>query len=352
MVITLDGRACPAIEGQTVLEVARENGIWIPSLCWHPRTGRTGRCRACLVEVEGFPSLKEACGLLVRDGMAVNTTSEKVMSARRMVVELLLAQGHHDCLSCEANGRCELQDMAWHLGIERPSFRFDVPIEPVDDSSPGVLIDRDRCIQCGRCVTGCQDLVVHEVLGFENRGHEARLVCDDDRPMGSSTCVQCGECVQLCPVGALVFRPAKGKARSWELSATKVTCPYCGVGCQIDLLTRDDRIVSTAAHMHRWREQPNQGMLCVKGRFGLDFVDSPERLSRPLLRKGEDLVEVSWDEALDYVASGLARIREASGPDAVGFCSSAKCSNEENYAFMRFARGVIGTNNIDHCARL
>lgn len=353
MQLTIDGRRIQASTGQTVLEAARSAGIFIPALCHHPRTGKAGRCRACVVEIEGMRGLKESCAVEARDGMVIHTDTDRVAQTRRMVVELLLADGHHNCISCQANGACELQEMAYRIGIERPGFLVESEIAPLDESSEGIVRDPNKCIQCGRCVTACQNLVVNQVLAFGYRGSHARVVCDDDLPMGKSTCVQCGDCVQVCPVGALVLKqPREAKIRPIETEAAKVTCPYCGVGCQIDLHTKDNKYVFAMAHQGQWDRQPNKGMLCVKGRFGLDFVDSPERLRTPLVRKDGELVEATWDEALDVVATGLKKVRDAFGPDAIGFFASAKVTNEENYALGRLARAAIGTNNIDHCARL
>jgi len=351
--LTIDGRPIEAVPGQTVLDAARAAGIYIPALCYHPKTGKAGRCRACVVEVQGLRGLKEACALEARDGMVVHTDTARVQQTRRLVVELLLADGHHNCISCQANGTCELQDMAYHVGIERPSFLIESAPTPVDASSEGIVRESDKCIQCGRCVKACQNGVVNEVLAFGYRGSHAAVVCDDDQPMGDSSCVLCGECVQVCPVGALVLKqPREAKVRPSETVATKVTCPYCGVGCQIDLHTKDNAYVFAMAHERQWERQPNKGMLCIKGRFGLDFVDSPHRLRTPLVRKDGALVEASWDEALDLVAAGLQKTKDTHGADAVGFFASAKVTNEENYALSRLARAVIGTNNIDHCARL
>jgi len=352
MRITIDGKEFDAQPGQTVLEVALANGIYIPSLCWHPRLGKAGRCRACLVEVEGLSALKESCALEVRDGMGIHTSTERVLAARRMVVELLLASGCHNCLSCEMNGACELQDMAYSLGIETPSFYVEEEHLPLDESSEGIVRDLNRCIECGRCVAACNNTVMNEVLDFGYRGSHSRLICDDDLPMGSSSCVQCGECVQVCPVGALTFKLARGQARTWETQSTKVTCPYCGVGCQIDLVTKENRVLYAYGHEGYWDQQPNKGMLCVKGRFGLDYVNSPERLRTPMIRRDGELIPCSWDEALDFTVDKLKTIKAEHGPDAIGFLCSAKVTNEENYAMMRLAREVIGTNNIDHCARL
>ncbi|MCK5269474.1 MAG: formate dehydrogenase subunit alpha [Sedimentisphaerales bacterium] len=352
MQITIDGRKLEAQAGQTILEVARENNIYIPSLCWHPRTGKAGKCRSCLVEVENVRGLKTSCTEDVRDGMVVNTETEPVLAARRMVVELLLANGKHNCLSCESNGACELQDAAYSLGIETPSFVIDTEDIPPDESSEGIIVDHNKCIQCGRCIAGDNNNVVHSVLAMGFRGHEEKVVCDNDIPMGESDCVQCGECVQLCPVGAIIDKRAKGTARNWETTKTRVTCPYCGVGCQIDMHTKDNQFIKATAYEENWQKQPNKGMLCVKGRFGLDYVQHPDRLTDPLIRKNGELVKATWDEALDYTAKRFLEIKKQHGSDSLGVLASAKISNEENFQAMKFARAVLGTNNVDHCARL
>ncbi|MBN1944415.1 MAG: formate dehydrogenase subunit alpha [Bradymonadales bacterium] len=353
MHLTIDGRIVEATPGQTVLDAARAAGIYIPALCYHPKTGKAGRCRACVVEVDGLRGLKESCALPVKEGMVVHTNTPKVVATRRMVVELLIGEGHHNCMSCQANGDCELQEMAYQLGIERPSYLIETEPTPLDVSSLGIVREADKCIHCGRCVTACQHGVVNEVLAFAYRGNHTKVVCDDDLPMGDSSCVQCGECVQVCPVGALVLaRPWQRKIRSYDTQVTKITCPYCGVGCQIDMHTKDNKYAYAMAHEGQMERQPNKGMLCVKGRFGLDFVDAPDRLRKPLIRKDGELTEASWEEALDLVEANLRSIKETHGADALGFLSSAKVTNEENYAMNRLSRAVFGTNNIDHCARL
>ena len=349
---TIDGRPVSARPGQTVLQVAREHGTYVPSLCYHPRVGQAALCRTCVADVEGAPLLQPTCALQVRDGMAVRTTTERVLEARRTNVELLLASGVHDCLACEAVGRCELQEAAYRLGIERPSFGVAARRQPVDSSSPFIVRDPDKCIHCFRCIRGCTDLVVNDVLEMGFRGRESRIVCDTDLPLGRSSCVSCGECVQLCPTGALTEKKAAGKGRPWELDRVRTTCPYCGVGCQVELHVDHaaNRIVRVSGVEG---VPPNDGMLCLKGRFGYDFTSSPQRLTSPLVRRsrGEPLEPVSWDVALDFTAGRLAAIRARNGPDAIGVISCARSTNENNYAAMKFARAGVGTNNIDHCAR-
>ena len=350
--VTIDGKVYTTEAGKTVLELAKENGIYIPSLCYHPRTGKAGKCRACLVEVEGMPKLTESCNLPVRDEMVVHTNTQRVKEVRKMIVELHLSNGEHNCISCERNGNCELQDMAYHCGIEIPSYPVAWETVELDESSEGIVLNANKCIQCGRCITACNHNVMHEVLDFGWRSGDMRVICDDDKPMGESSCVQCGECVQVCPVGALTFKNAKGVGQYWTLDKTKVICNYCGVGCSIDMYTKDNKFVYSLGTEENWQEQVNKGMLCVKGRFGFDFLNRDDRLKTPLIRKNGKLEEATWDEALDLVASKFTEIKQKHGAGALGFFTSARISNEENYSVMRFARGVIGTNNIDHCARL
>ena len=347
--LTLDGREVPFRPGQTVLEVAREHDVKIPALCYHRKTGPAGRCRVCVVEVEGQRGLATSCNLAARAGMVVHTGSERVLEVRRMVVNLLLSSGEHNCLACEQNGHCELQDAAYQLGIETPAFLLSGPKAEVDDSSEMIVFDHRKCIQCGRCIAACNQVVVNEVLGMAQRGFEARVVCDLDQPMSRSTCVQCGECVQLCPVGAIIDKKAVGRGRAWELEQVNTTCPYCGVGCQVTLHV--DRGANRIVRVTGREVPPNDGMLCVKGRFGYEFPSSPKRLTSPMLRKNGKLEPVSWDEALDFTAKRIGEIVKQNGPDVFSAFGSGRITNENNYAIAKFARAVIKTNNVDHCAR-
>jgi formate dehydrogenase major subunit len=347
--LVLDGREVAFRDGQTVLDVARENGIKIPSLCYHRKTGRLGRCRLCLVEVEGQSTLAAACTTEPRDGMVVRTGSERVLEARRVIVNLLLSNGEHNCLSCERDGDCELQDAAYDLGIEAPAFLLTAPKETVDSSSEMITVDRRKCILCGRCVAACQHTVVNGVISFGERSLDSRIIFDIDRPMGRSTCVQCGECVQMCPVGALLDKKATGKGRAKDLEKVDSTCPYCGVGCQVTLhVDRDaNRIIRVTGR----EVEPNDGTLCVKGRYGFEFPSSEKRLTHPLIRKRGRLEPVSWNEALDFLAERIDTVVKKHGPDVFSAFGSGRATNENNYALAKFTRAVIRTNNIDHCAR-
>ncbi len=350
-VLMIDGREVEAGDGLTILEAARDAGMYIPSLCYHPRVGQSGLCRICVVEVEGARGLVTACNTPVREGLVVHSSTEPVLEARRVIVDLLLADGTHDCLSCQMSGRCELQDAAYHLGIERTSYSRTGEPEPVDDSHRMIVRDPNKCIQCWRCIKGCNETVVNEVLEMGYRGYRSVVIADQNVPLGDSSCLACGECVQLCPTGALVEKKALGRGRPWDLEKVRTTCSYCGVGCQIDLHVDREKnriVMATGAE----GALPNDGMLCVKGRFAYDYPASDRRLTHPLIRKDGVQVEATWDEALDHAASRLKAIIKKHGPDAVAGVGCAKDTNENNYATMKLMRAVIGTNNLDHCARL
>jgi formate dehydrogenase alpha subunit len=349
--ITIDGVEIEADESQTILDVARDNCIYIPTLCSHPHLSNVGACRVCLVEVKGAPTLSASCCTPVAKDMVINTNSERAVSARKLVVELLLASHKIDCLTCESNGDCKLQKLAYDMGIERDKIRFGIQAseKPLDDSSPVIIRDYSKCILCGRCVRACQEVTLKGVLGFVDRGHEMTVAAGLDQPLKETDCASCGACVQVCPVGALVDKMTRFRGRVWELSKTATICPYCGVGCSMNLYTKDNKVIKVAGN----EDGPeNKGLLCVKGRYGYDFINSKDRLATPLIKRNGKFEPATWDEALDLVITKFMELKERYGGDSLAGLASAKCSNEENYLFQKLVRTCFGTNNIDHCARL
>ncbi len=346
--VVIDGRTLKARRGQTVLEVALENGIDIPFLCYHPRISKTGACRICLVRVDNR-MLRASCVEPAVDGMTVVTEDEGIIAMRKWILELLLSDGDHNCLYCDASGDCLLQRYVTRYDVKPPVGK-PLRERTVDlESSNALKRNEYRCILCQRCVKACKEIQVSNVWGFSERGFETRLIADDDKLIGESSCVKCGTCAQMCPTGALTLQPVLGRGLHWELKKESSICIYCGVGCKIDFYTNSQgQLVKAMGH----QDGPNLGQLCVKGRFGFDFVQSPKRLTTPLIKKGGVFKEATWDEALDLVAAKLSEIKKDHGADAIGALASAKCTNEENYLLQKFVRSVIGTNNIDHCARL
>jgi len=347
-VFSLNGKETVYQPGQSVLEAARAAGVNIPTLCYLKDTTPTGACRICLVEIAGARTLMAACTTPVAAGMEVFTETERVHKTRKLNVELLLSSGRHDCLVCEKNGDCRLQDLAYYYGIKEMRFPQDQDFYPTEEDNPFIVRDFTRCIRCGRCIQACNELVVNRAISYGYRGKDSKVVTGGDGPYLGSECVFCGQCVEVCPVGALTEKKARGKARAWETKKIRTTCAYCGVGCQQWLHVKDGRITKVTAVEDG---EPNMGRLCVKGRFGYDFIYSEDRLKTPLIRENGNFREASWDEALDLVAGKFKEIIAKDGPDAIAGVSCARSINEDSYQMQKLFRAVLGTNNIDHCAR-
>lgn len=339
--LNINGQDVIAGEGITVLEAARDAGIYIPTLCSDPDLEPYGGCRLCVVEIEKMRGLPTACTTTASDGMVVRTETEAVNQARRTVIDLLIADHPLDCLTCVKDQRCDLQEAASYLGITERRFPRTERNLPVDSSNPFFKLDRNYCILCGKCVRTCDEVTAVNAIEIVERGYQSRVSPFADKPLLESICQSCGECVARCPVAALTPKEA-----TLPTDEVATTCPYCGVGCGMYLGTRNGKIVSVRGD----RENPaSHGRLCVKGRFGIsEFVHHRERLSRPLIRKNGKLSEAGWDEALELVASRFAGCQS----DEVAIIASAKGTNEDNYIIQKFGRAVLGTNNIDHCARL
>jgi len=347
--ITIDGKQISAPPNSTILSAARMAGIRIPTLCDHPALKPIGACRVCLVEVEKQRVLQPACTFPVSEGRVVHTNSPQTREARRFVLELLLSDHPYDCMTCSAAGNCELMDLAYEYGIKQTRFPGEQHNYAIQDDDPFIYRDYNKCILCRRCVRACDEINGVEAIGLLNRGFSSKIGTAFDGNLQDSPCESCGMCIAVCPTGALAPKQSLGKGRWWEMKKVTTVCPYCGVGCTLDLQVKDNKVIQVASN---WEGAANKGWTCVKGRFGWDYVESQERLTTPLIRKNGEFVEASWDEALDLVADKFAEIAKRDGPDALGFLASAKCTNEENYLVQKLARAVIGTNNVDHCARL
>jgi len=343
--LTIDGKKVTCDEGRTVLEAALDNDIYIPNLCYHPLLEPYGACRMCIVEIEGMRGLPTACTTRAADGMVVRTDSDEIHQVRRMTAELLIVDHFTDCLLCSSNQRCELQNVAAYLGIDRTRLKRTVRETEVDDSNPFFRRDMSKCILCAKCVRMCQEVRAVSAIDTAFRGYETTISAPNGVPIAESVCVSCGACVDVCPTGAL---SAKIEALP-PTTETVTTCVYCGCGCSLILGVRRGEIVRVRGD----EANPiHSGLLCVKGRFGLAFVRSPERLTKPLIKRDGEFQEATWDEALDLVAKRFTEIKRKHGPDSLAGLSSAKCTDEENFVFQKFVRAVFGTNNVDHCARL
>jgi formate dehydrogenase alpha subunit len=335
-------------KGTTILKAAQKAGAFIPTLCHDDELSSPGACRICVVEVKGARALVASCVAEANEGMVVETASPQVIEARKTILELILANHPEDCLTCHKAGDCKLQDYAYFYDVKPGGFRGDAHEYELEDDNLFIVRDMNKCILCGKCVRVCEEKQGRAVIDFAYRGFKTKIATALDKPLAESVCVSCGSCVAVCPTGALTEKAMRGKARKWEVEKVRTTCPFCGVGCNFDLNVKDGKVVGVTSNP----DAPSNGRdMCVKGRFGVDYIHSPKRLTKPLIKKNGEFVESSWDEALDLVASKLKDIKSQYGGDAIAALSSARCTNEENYLMQKFMRAAIGTNNVDHCAR-
>ena len=362
----LDGQQVEANVGESIWQVAKRLGTEIPHLCYSPEPDyrADGNCRACMVEIEGERVLAASCKRTPAVGMKVKSASNRAVAAQKMVMELLVADQPARATSHDPDSKF------WHwaekVGVEKSRFPAAERWSS-DTSHPAMSVNLDACIQCGLCVRACREVQVNDVIGMAYRNHDAKIVFDFDDPMGESTCVACGECVQACPTGALMPAAMLDANQTRTVYADKKVdslCPFCGVGCQVTYQVKDEKVIYAEG-----RDGPaNHNRLCVKGRFGFDYIHHPHRLTKPLVRlpnatkSSTDQVdpanpfthfrEASWDEALDIAARGLVKIRDEKGVKALAGFGSAKGSNEEAYLFQKLVRTGFGSNNVDHCTRL
>lgn len=361
--LKIDGRKVAVRKLSTILDAARKLDIPIPTLCHHPELSPFGGCRLCLVEIKGSPKPVASCTTFAKEGMEIITASANLDKLRKISLELILSDHPKDCMVCERAGDCKLQELAYFYGIRKNRFEGERRIYTKKDNNPFVAREMEKCILCGQCVRICDEIQGVGAIDFAYRGLKTKICPPFEKDLD---CEFCGQCVSVCPTGALTGKMWAHKGRQ-NLKEVDTICPYCGCGCNLTLHVWRNEVIRVSSK----EDTINEGWLCAKGRFGYGFINSPDRLTSPLIRitpkdgidlnKHQDFSrlkindsrfrEASWDEALDYIADRLKEIKEKHGPDSIGGLSSARCTNEENYLFQKFIRAVIGTNNVDHCAR-
>jgi len=372
--IIINNIAYPFNDGETILDVARTHHIEIPTLCYLEGTATTGGCGLCVVEIKGEKDLFNACTTIAAKNMVILTRSHRVITERKIRIIHLLESGNHNCsigasqgtswtafqmssihsgdsdVLCPRWGECELQNLAYEYQVQwnrKPGF--DLPPVKKETVNPLIVRDFSRCILCGRCVAACNEIQVNQAIRMPEEAEPKQIIAGQKgRALKDSNCVFCGECVQACPVGALVEQKVSHQCRPWAVEKIRTTCPYCGVGCQIWLHVKDGKILKASGVKEG---APNKGRLCVKGRFGYDFIYSDERLTSPLIKENGTFRPATWDEALDLVSEKFKTIIAESGPDALAGVSCARSINEDSYQMQKLFRSVFKTNNIDHCAR-
>jgi formate dehydrogenase alpha subunit len=344
--LTIDGKEVTGRPDQTILEVAKENGVYIPTLCYHSRLSLLKSCRICLVDVEGVEMPMASCATPAVEGMVIHTRTERVERMRHEALKLLLVNHPLDCPVCDAGGECQLQNRTYEFRIEKneyPPEKREFPSIPY--GTPLIRQWFDRCVMCLRCIQACVDVPGADVLEVAEHGFPSHV-----KALRKENCISCGECLHMCPVGALTENLSPIKGRTWQLDRIQTTCTFCACGCQLEVNTLAERKVVKVTT--KGETGVNHGSLCVKGRFGFDFIHHPDRLQKPLVKKSGVFVEASWDEALSLVAIRLQDIKEKYGARSIAGISSSRATNEENFLFQKWMRACIGTNHIDNGARL
>ena len=345
--ITLNGREVSGRQGMSILELARESGVEIPTLCYDPHLAPIGACRICMVEDERSGRLFASCVTPIESGMVINTESPKVQERRKTIIKLMLASHPDSCLVCDKGNQCELRKIASDMGVGWIDLQRIPQLINIEEVNPFIERDLSKCILCARCIRADHELVVQGAIDYINRGFATKPATLYDLPLEKSECTFCGTCVAICPTGALMEKKRAYSGTAPEKVST--ICPFCGCGCSVDIEVKDSRLVRARPGKNG---TVNRGTLCVKGSYGYDFVHSPDRLTLPLKNVDGDFEAVPWEQALERVASEFKRIRETYGPDSIAVLGSTKCTNEDNYLLQRFTRSVLGTNNIDNGSRL
>ncbi len=344
--LTVDGKKLTAPAGSLLIDACKNAGIEVPSFCYYPDLSVQGACRMCVVKIEKMPKLQTACTTAVAEGMTVSTDTDEVRQARKGMVELLLGNHPLDCPVCDAGGECELQDMTFSYGAAESKFMEAKNHKEEQQWSPVVYFDRPRCILCYRCVRVCGEAMDVWALGVQNRGVGSVIAPNQEDHL---ECEECGMCIDICPVGALTSGAYRYKTRPWEMNHIATVCTHCGDGCKTTLgVRRCDTGMEIVRGDNRDKAGMNHDFLCIKGRYAFDFAHSKERLTQPLIRRGDKLTPATWEDAFELIGKHFAEVRDKDGGSAIGVIGSNRTTNEENYLLSKFARVVLKTNNVDH----
>ncbi|MCP5007303.1 MAG: molybdopterin-dependent oxidoreductase, partial [Planctomycetes bacterium] len=346
--LTIDNKNVIVPKGTDIFLAAKKNDIYIPGLCYHPKLAQYGGCRLCMVEVteRGRTRHRFSCAQPVSEGMEVKTKTPEIVKYTKSVMEYLLAQHPLDCPTCDKSGECGLQDITHDLKLSAGRFKTVRMNKPMRRDNPLLEFNENRCILCGRCVKMCKDVEGVGAIDFQNRGISTKIGTAFDKPLD---CSFCGGCLSVCPTGSWQDRTFKFRARPWELEKTSSICSHCSVGCSIELNTKNNAVLRITSNDALGN---NEGNLCIKGRFGHDFIHSDKRIKTPLIRKDGVLCPASWEDAINHVAGRFKEIKDEYGGESIGGMGSEKCTNEDNYVFQKFCRSVLETNNIDNVSNI
>jgi predicted molibdopterin-dependent oxidoreductase YjgC len=347
--IKINGKEIICEKNETILQVAQRVGIHIPTLCHDARLEPYGGCRLCIVEIEGVSRPQPSCTTHLTSGMEITTESSTLRRIRKNLISLILSNHPNDCMICDKTGDCQLQELAYEYGVDGKRFEGEAWDLPVREDNPFITYEPNKCILCGRCTRICNEVVMAGTIKLVGRGFDSMPDTAFKKPRSLENCEFCGQCVSTCPTGALTDRKGRGRGRAYDMKRVKTTCSYCGTGCNFYLNVRHNKVVKVTSD---YDAPVNQGNLCIKGRYGYDFIHSDERIKTPLIKKDGRFHEATWDEALELVAKKFRELIDTHGPEKVGGFSSSRCTNEENYLLSKWVRCAVGSNNVDNCARV